>query len=150
MAERALELLALPEDKPAFLLDIGEVDIFLFSFSAIVKCFCTGCGTGISGSVLAANGHAWGRGTRAVFQFYPENEQQSALIMSQATKAGFNGGLVIDYPNSVKAKKVYLVLMTGGIAQLPKALTGEEEMMQHHGQIENTGRFVQFVARHEK
>lgn len=46
-----------------------------------------------------------GRGTRAVFQFYPENEHQSALIMSLATKAGFNGGLVVDYPNSVKAKK---------------------------------------------
>lgn len=46
-----------------------------------------------------------GRGTRAVFQFYPENEHQSALIMTQATKAGFNGGLVVDYPNSVKAKK---------------------------------------------
>ncbi|VDK57920.1 unnamed protein product [Cylicostephanus goldi] len=91
-----------------------------------------------------------GRGTRAVFQFYPENEQQSALIMSQATKAGFNGGLVIDYPNSVKAKKVYLVLMTGGIAQLPKALTGEEEMMQHHGQIKNTGRGFTMPHKGEK
>ncbi|VDO36093.1 unnamed protein product [Haemonchus placei] len=165
MAERALELLALPDDKSAFLLDIG-------------------CGTGISGGVLANAGHCWvgldisrpmleiasqddedrdnmgdfiladmgngvpflpgvfdgaisisaiqwlchanstdqnpkrrlhrffqtlygclGRGTRAVFQFYPENEHQSALIMSLATKAGFNGGLVVDYPNSVKAKK---------------------------------------------
>ncbi|XGW15839.1 hypothetical protein V3C99_001352 [Haemonchus contortus] len=210
MAERALELLALPDDKSAFLLDIG-------------------CGTGISGGVLANAGHCWvgldisrpmleiasqddedrdnmgdfiladmgngvpflpgafdgaisisaiqwlchanssdqnpkrrlhrffqtlygclGRGTRAVFQFYPENEHQSALIMSLATKAGFNGGLVVDYPNSVKAKKVYLVLMTGGVAQLPKALTGEEETMdtQHH--VENSGRVFTVTRKHEK
>ncbi|KAK6038278.1 hypothetical protein COOONC_24217 [Cooperia oncophora] len=91
-----------------------------------------------------------GRGTRAVFQFYPENEHQSALIMSLATKAGFNGGLVVDYPNSVKAKKVYLVLMTGGVAQLPKALTGEEESMdtQHH--VENTARMFTVARKHEK
>ena len=29
MAERAIELLALPEDKPSFLLDIGKFRIFL-------------------------------------------------------------------------------------------------------------------------
>ena len=40
-------------------------------------------------------------------------------------RAGFNGGLVVDFPNSSKAKKVYLVLMTGGVQQLPKALTEE-------------------------
>lgn len=34
--------------------------------------------------------------------------------MSFATKAGFGGGLVIDYPNSKKAKKFYLVLWVGG------------------------------------
>ncbi|ETN79608.1 EAP30/Vps36 family protein [Necator americanus] len=217
MAERALELLALPEEKSAFLLDIGS-------------------GTGISGGVLANYGHSWvycstycdvrssrlilylelaseddqdrenlgdfvwtdmgtglpfrpgtfdgaisisavqwlchantkhqnpkrrlhrffqtlygclDRGTRAVFQFYPENEHQSALIMSQAIKAGFNGGLVVDYPNSVKAKKVYLVLMTGGIAQLPKALTGEESM-EHQTHVENTGRVFAVIRKHEK
>ncbi|KAK6742593.1 hypothetical protein RB195_010072 [Necator americanus] len=209
MAERALELLALPEEKSAFLLDIGS-------------------GTGISGGVLANYGHSWvgldvsrpmlklaseddqdrenlgdfvwtdmgtglpfrpgtfdgaisisavqwlchantkhqnpkrrlhrffqtlygclDRGTRAVFQFYPENEHQSALIMSQAIKAGFNGGLVVDYPNSAKAKKVYLVLMTGGIAQLPKALTGEESM-EHQTHVENTGRVFAVIRKHEK
>ncbi|KAK4336640.1 hypothetical protein RND71_043752 [Anisodus tanguticus] len=65
------------------------------------------------------------RGSRAVFQFYPENDKQIELIIAQATKAGFSGGLVIDYPNSAKAKKVFLVLSTGGINQtLPKGLTG--------------------------
>lgn len=44
------------------------------------------------------------------------------MITTQAMKAGFYGGLVVDYPNSTKAKKYYLVLMTGGVAQLPKGL----------------------------
>uniref|UniRef100_A0A914E6G4 18S rRNA (guanine-N(7))-methyltransferase n=1 Tax=Acrobeloides nanus TaxID=290746 RepID=A0A914E6G4_9BILA len=184
MAERALELLALPEDQPSILLDVG-------------------CGSGLSGEVLTENEHHWigidisrhmlkvakednesdgdlilkdigtgipirpgvidgaisisaiqwlchansnkenprkrllfffqslyaclARGARAVFQFYPQNAAQSELITEQATKAGFNGGLVVDFPNSTKAKKIYLVLMTGGIQNLPKALTDENE-----------------------
>ena len=53
------------------------------------------------------------RGSKAVFQFYPENPSQIELITSQAMKSGFTGGLVVDYPNSTKAKKFFLVLMTG-------------------------------------
>ncbi|XP_063628507.1 probable 18S rRNA (guanine-N(7))-methyltransferase [Cydia splendana] len=67
------------------------------------------------------------RSARAVFQFYPQNETQLELLTSQAMKAGFYGGVVIDYPNSTKAKKFFLVLMTGGSAPLPKALGTEEE-----------------------
>ncbi len=62
------------------------------------------------------------RGSRAVFQFYPENSSQVELITSQAMKSGFTGGLVVDYPNSTKAKKFFLVLMTGGTQALPAAL----------------------------
>ncbi|XP_076387044.1 18S rRNA (guanine-N(7))-methyltransferase isoform X2 [Megachile rotundata] len=62
------------------------------------------------------------RSARAVFQFYPENSAQIELITTQATKAGFYGGVVVDFPNSTKAKKFYLVLMTGGPAVLPRAL----------------------------
>ena len=40
MTERALELLALPPDEPAFLLDIG-------------------CGSGLSGELLDDEGHVW-------------------------------------------------------------------------------------------
>jgi 18S rRNA (guanine1575-N7)-methyltransferase len=40
LSERALELLALPEDLPCFVLDIG-------------------CGSGLSGEVLSDNGHYW-------------------------------------------------------------------------------------------
>ena len=54
------------------------------------------------------------RGGRAVFQFYPENARQIEMITSQSMRAGFTGGLVVDFPNSTKAKKYFLVLMTGG------------------------------------
>uniref|UniRef100_A0A0R3RX24 18S rRNA (guanine-N(7))-methyltransferase n=1 Tax=Elaeophora elaphi TaxID=1147741 RepID=A0A0R3RX24_9BILA len=194
MSERAIELLALPDDDESrLLLDIG-------------------CGSGLSGEVITEMGHNWigidisesmlkvaiddreikgdvvlkdmgdglpfrpgtfdgaisisaiqwlchantreqspqkrllqffqslyacmGRGTRAVFQFYPETVGQIDLITTQATKAGFTGGIVIDFPNSAKAKKVYLVLMVGGMQQLPKALIEEEEM----NQVSNIGR----------
>ncbi|RZF35025.1 hypothetical protein LSTR_LSTR000442 [Laodelphax striatellus] len=181
MSERAVELLALPEDEPCLLLDIG-------------------CGSGLSGSVLEEQGHTWvgvdissamlnvaqerevegdlllgdmgqgvpfrpgcfdgaisisalqwlcnadrqthnpakrlhkffsslyaslSRTARAVFQFYPENSDQVELITSQAMKSGFYGGLVVDFPNSTKAKKFFLVLMTGGMVALPKALGTE-------------------------
>lgn len=67
------------------------------------------------------------RSARAVLQFYPENGEQVELITAQATKAGFYGGVVVDFPNSAKAKKMFLVLMTGGAAPLPKALGIENE-----------------------
>lgn len=62
------------------------------------------------------------RSARAVFQFYPENSEQIELITTQATKAGFYGGVVVDFPNSTKAKKYFLVLMISGFTILPPAL----------------------------
>ncbi|KAL3894187.1 MAG: hypothetical protein SGCHY_005422 [Lobulomycetales sp.] len=53
------------------------------------------------------------RGARAVFQFYPESPAQIEMIVASATRAGFSGGLVIDYPNSTKAKKYFLCLFAG-------------------------------------
>lgn len=169
LAQRCLDLLALPEDSSALLLDIG-------------------CGTGISGGILIDAGHHWlgadisrpmlevaldgetegdllqadaGLGialrtgvldgavsvsalqwlcsadnsgqkpvrrlnaffstlyaslrhtARAALQFYPESSQQLDLITSAAMRAGFSGGLLVDYPNSAKAKKYYLVLTAG-------------------------------------
>jgi 18S rRNA (guanine1575-N7)-methyltransferase len=71
------------------------------------------------------------RGAKAVLQFYPENNHQTELVMTQATRAGFFGGLVIDFPHSTKAKKVFLVLMTGGAQALPKALgTGTDDTQE--------------------
>ncbi|KAJ3091824.1 Williams Beuren syndrome chromosome region 22 protein [Quaeritorhiza haematococci] len=74
------------------------------------------------------------RGARAVFQFYPENPDQVEMIVSCAMKCGFSGGLVVDYPNSTKAKKYFLCLFAGyandpsAAPRLPSALgeDGEE------------------------
>uniref|UniRef100_V5IIY5 Protein carboxyl methylase n=1 Tax=Ixodes ricinus TaxID=34613 RepID=V5IIY5_IXORI len=76
------------------------------------------------------------RGKRAVFQFYPENSDQIELVTQQAMKAGFTGGLVVDYPNSSKAKKMFLVLFTGGPQKLPTALGAAAEAARN--QIECT------------
>ncbi|XP_064391578.1 probable 18S rRNA (guanine-N(7))-methyltransferase isoform X2 [Halichondria panicea] len=180
MAERAIELLRLPEDQPSYILDVG-------------------CGSGLSGEALTEAGHHWTgldisqsmlavarerevegdlflwdmgqglgfrpgtfdavisvsalqwlcnadkkshnppkrlyhffsslyaclvRGGHAVFQFYPENPAQMELITHQAMRAGFTGGVVIDYPNSTKARKLFLCLFTGGAAasDMPKGL----------------------------
>ncbi|KAL0385226.1 UNVERIFIED_CONTAM: 18S rRNA (guanine-N(7))-methyltransferase RID2 [Sesamum radiatum] len=170
LSERALELLALPDDGvPRLLLDIG-------------------CGSGLSGETLTDNGHQWigldisqsmldialereaegdlilgdmgqglglrpgvidgaisisavqwlcnadkssheprvrlkaffgslyrclARGARAVLQVYPENLAQRELILGFAMRAGFSGGVVVDYPHSTKKRKEYLVLTCG-------------------------------------
>ncbi|KJE88900.1 methyltransferase [Capsaspora owczarzaki ATCC 30864] len=182
MTERAIELLALPEDSTCFLLDIG-------------------CGSGLSGEELSENGHVWvgldlspsmlnvalerevdgdlflqdmgqgvgfrpgsfdgaisisalqwlcnadqrghvphkrlarffgtlyaalARGARAVFQLYPQTPQQMGMITAAAMKAGFTGGLVVDFPNSTRAKKMFLCLFAGVAAEVPKGLDGTE------------------------
>ncbi|KTW31411.1 hypothetical protein T552_00055 [Pneumocystis carinii B80] len=58
------------------------------------------------------------RGARAVFQFYPETDQSMSIITSLANKCGFSGGVVIDYPDTKKAKKYYLVLQAGDSANM--------------------------------
>lgn len=70
---------------------------------------------------------AMAKGARCVFQFYPENPDQVEMIVSAAMKAGFTGGLVVDYPNSTKAKKYFLCLFAGTSNKqaLPKGLDGE-------------------------
>nr|QBH74332.1 hypothetical protein [Encarsia formosa] len=193
MTERALELLALPEDRQCMLLDIG-------------------CGSGLSGSVLEENGHIWvgmdisasmlkiavdrevsgdlilsdmghgvpfkagtfdgaisisalqwlcnidkneyncfkrlkafftslfislSSGARAIFQFYPENDKQLNIITTAATGAGFFGGTVIDFPNSKKAKKFFLVLMTSGVMNLPQAY-GDNQNINQNVNIKNS------------
>lgn len=39
------------------------------------------------------------RGARAVLQVYPENLAQRELILGFAMRAGFSGGVVVDYPH---------------------------------------------------
>ena len=50
------------------------------------------------------------RHAKAILQFYPETAEQALLISQCASKVGFAGGIVVDYPNSSKAKKFYLCL----------------------------------------
>ncbi|KAJ3336943.1 hypothetical protein HDU93_001863 [Gonapodya sp. JEL0774] len=149
MTYRALELLALPEDESCNLLDIrcgsglsGEVleeeghvwvgvdvseamlavakerevegDLFLQDIGTVFS-FRPGTFDGaVSVSVLHQR-------RRAVFQFYPENPHQVELIVSSAMVAGFTGGLVVDCPNSTKAKKYFLVLNAGSSPTVNRA-----------------------------
>lgn len=58
------------------------------------------------------------------------------MITSAALKNGFTGGLIVDYPNSQKAKKYYLFLMAGYSEEImneakqvimPRAKTGDSD-----------------------
>ncbi|MCL7043455.1 hypothetical protein MKW94_011784 [Papaver nudicaule] len=174
LSERALELLALPEDHvPRLLLDIG-------------------CGSGLSGETLTESGHQWigldisdsmlnvalereaegdlllsdmgqglgfrdgviddaisisalqwlcnadraffgslyrclARGARAVFQVYPESNDQRELISEFAMRAGFSGGLLVDFPHSSKSMKEYLVLTCGASSSVPSGKGEDDE-----------------------
>ncbi|KAG8822937.1 hypothetical protein FRC19_004931 [Serendipita sp. 401] len=124
MTHRALELMSLPPDESLFLLDIG-------------------CGSGLSGEILDEMGHIWvgvdiapsmlplRNPSRAIFQFYPESDEQISLITTIARKAGFGGGIVVDYPNSKKARKVFLCLMVGS-----GRYSGSQDGIQNADQME--------------
>jgi len=57
---------------------------------------------------------------------YPETSEHAILISECAAKVGFAGGIVVDYPNSTKAKKHYLVLSFERAYKAPEGLTGAE------------------------
>jgi len=40
------------------------------------------------------------------------------MITTSAMKVGFRGGIVVDFPNSSKKKKMYLVLTAGETGDL--------------------------------
>ncbi|MCO5565660.1 hypothetical protein L7F22_019334 [Adiantum nelumboides] len=90
-------------------------------------------------------------GARAALQFYPENDAQVELCMRAATRAGFGGGLVVDYPNSRKARKCFLVLWIGGTMRIPAGLMNEEEMAALNSQQEQVKQELPrgLVAEHE-
>jgi hypothetical protein len=60
------------------------------------------------------------RGARAALQVYPESTSHLELLTTAAARCGFTGGLVVDFPNSTKAKKYFLCLIAG---HMPKART---------------------------
>jgi len=88
------------------------------------------------------------RGARAAIQLYPESAEQLELITATAMKCGFTGGVVVDYPNSKKARKIYLCLIAGEpdeAAEMPKA-KGEEGVgntigYEAHRQKRKKGKF---------
>uniref|UniRef100_A0A183GEF5 Methyltransf_25 domain-containing protein n=1 Tax=Heligmosomoides polygyrus TaxID=6339 RepID=A0A183GEF5_HELPZ len=132
MAERALELLALPEEKSAFLLDIG-------------------CGTGISGGVLANSGHCWvGLDISKPMLDIASQDDEDRGSVGDLIWADMGSGVPFMPGTFDGAIRVYLVLMTGGIAQLPKALTGEEQGMDTQRHVENTARAFTVVRKNEK
>ncbi|KAN0063408.1 18S rRNA (guanine1575-N7)-methyltransferase [Thecaphora frezii] len=95
------------------------------------------------------------RGSRAVFQFYPESDEQVTFIMSFATKAGFGGGLVVDFPNSRKAKKFYLVLWVGGEMSVgPNGQMAKQELPQglvhDHEGAAGAGQTIKYEARRKE
>ncbi|KAG9441965.1 hypothetical protein H6P81_017819 [Aristolochia fimbriata] len=207
LTERALELLALPDDGvPRLLLDIG-------------------CGSGLSGESLSESGNQWigldisqsmldialerevdgdllladmgqglglrpgvfdgaisisavqwlcnadkasneprlrlkaffvslyrclARGARAVLQLYHENEAQLELITTSAMRAGFAGGVVVDYPHSTRAKKTFLVLTCGPPSistSIPKA-KGEDGESCSDESSDEENQTVGFSDRH--
>ena len=80
------------------------------------------------------------RGGRAVLQFYPETAEQAVMISETATACGFTGGVLVDYPNSAKAKKHYLVLSFDRSAAQKKgaieaAQQQKQQQQQHHVQV---------------
>jgi 18S rRNA (guanine1575-N7)-methyltransferase len=92
------------------------------------------------------------KSARAVLQFYPETAEQAVLISECATAVGFGGGIVVDYPNSAKAKKHYLVLSCDRTSkkQLPQGLTGEDEQAAHvrvSGQQQQQGNKVKPIRK---
>ena len=52
-----------------------------------------------------------------------ETAEQAILISECAAKVGFAGGIVVDYPNSTKAKKHYLVLSFDRTYKAPQGLS---------------------------
>lgn len=58
------------------------------------------------------------QGGKAVLQFYPENKQQIEEISNAAIRNGFFGGVFIDFPNSSKAKKYYLIICNINLGRL--------------------------------
>jgi len=67
------------------------------------------------------------RGARAALQFYPEGEAQLELITAAAHRCGFSGGLVVDNPQSKRAKKFYLCIFAGSDSAAAPARLGAEE-----------------------
>eukprot|EP00924_Labyrinthula_sp_SR-Ha-C_P011618 maker-scaffold_17-snap-gene-3.37-mRNA-1 protein AED:0.34 eAED:0.34 QI:94/1/1/1/1/1/2/145/294 len=77
-------------------------------------------------------------GSRAVLQLYPESPDQMELISTAALSCGFTGGVVVDYPESAKAKKYYLCLFAGQ-AEVERKRERKEMLKARRNEIEVVG-----------
>lgn len=79
------------------------------------------------------------RGAKAVLQIYPEGPKQAEMITTAALRVGFSGGLVVDYPNSTRAKKYFLVLAAGPPVALPtpKSSQGKDDVLNEQAVMLN-------------
>jgi 18S rRNA (guanine1575-N7)-methyltransferase len=87
---------------------------------------------------------------RAALQFYPESAAQLDMITAAAMRAGFSGGLLVDYPNSAKAKKYFLVLTAGPPAKgaaAPQPLGVDDGGRGARGAVQNEPRRASQPAR---
>lgn len=84
------------------------------------------------------------RGARAVFQFYPSHPSQIEIITQAAVKSGFLADMVIDFPESTKAKKYYLILQTGSKSSNynPVPLQNEDEIKVGKRKVQKGGKHV--------
>lgn len=194
LAERCLELLALPDDGPSLLLDVGcgtgfststvedaghiligtdlsrpmlleaDEDVegdLLQSDAGDGVPFRTGCFDGaVSVSAIqwlcnadtsdqnpvrrlraffASLYACLRKGARAALQFYPDGQAQTDLICAAAMRAGFSGGVLVDYPNSAKARKIFLVL-TAGPPNVGRPEPVALGTVPPQTQVQNTGR----------
>ena len=73
------------------------------------------------------------RGARAALQFYPESVAQIELITAAAHRCGFTGGLVVDNPESTKAKKYYLCIFSGSDAAVGVREPGDSLIEESSG-----------------
>lgn len=91
------------------------------------------------------------RGARAVFQVYPETVAQRELILGSAMRAGFAGGVVIDYPHSSKKRKEFLVLTCGPPSirsEVPKGKVDDMESCSDDESSEDENQTVSISDRH--
>lgn len=91
------------------------------------------------------------RGARAVLQFYPDSSDQVDLLLMAAHKAGFSGGLVIDFPNSTRAKKYFLCLTAGPCnTELSKELGVSTKTTKHKGKKNSFSLKSKILAKKER
>jgi len=65
-------------------------------------------GTWCSSSISILSGNTKSSNIELNFQTFSSFSQVD-MITQQAMKAGFTGGLVVDYPNSTRAKKYVII-----------------------------------------